>query len=197
MPSQLTPPEFELPEIPANLEGEELREYLWDMQMRLQEQFRALYQDLTQGRAMWPVLSDVDSTDTLPGSFCFEHDGNRRLVWARVDAAVAPRMLTNIPQGYDVLLHGQIQNTAVGGWGVETWTFPLGGFAAGVIPTIGAALEITAAHGAGAFHSLWYTMPTNTTVTFYVDEWDFVGLVPQPCTRGDTYIHATAIGRLP
>lgn len=193
MPSQLTPLEFEVPHIPDSIENEELREYLRDLNQRLEEHLRAVSQDMTQGRAMWPVLTDVDSTDTLPGSFCFEYDGTRRLVWARVDTA-APRILTNIPQGIHVELHGQIQNSAVGGWGVETWTFPLGGFAAGVVPTVGGFLEIPAAHW-GRIHVVYCDMPTNTAVTFHIEEWDPIGLIPTACTSGGVWINATAIGR--
>lgn len=209
-PTVITPARMSLPRVPSDVENPEiLRAYLQNLNNAMQRFADTVHVDLSYGHATWPVLSDsaepVQSSDAVEGSFMFENDGTRQYVWARNNSTL--RLLTNLPQNY-IAYATAIQNSATGGWGIETWTFPQGGFKTGTYPTVICTLEGPTAHmqADGYLHTVFNTTPSATAVTFYIDEWYerdpvFIGAGAGPtrvaCQTSTVWINAFAIGQAP
>jgi len=209
-PTIQTPTEPMLPDVPqtpAEITGENLKQVismLFEHQRRLthalREYGRAISADITLGGTVYPKTVAAAAANVLEDGLCMEYDGTRAYAWAKINGLL--RVLTNLPQGY-VAYATAIQNSAGGaGWGIETWTFPQGGFKAATYPTVLGSLEGTIAHmrGAGVTHELFLLSPPSATaVTFRIDELSVADIPPATlsravCSSNTVWIDALAVG---
>jgi len=193
--------------MPDMLEGSNLKAFLQEL-LEYQRQFaasireygRCLSADITLGGTVYPKTVAAAAANVLEDGLCMEYDGTRAYAWAKINGLL--RVLTNLPQGY-VAYATAIQNSAGGaGWGIETWTFPQGGFKAATYPTVLGSLEGTIAHmrGAGVTHELFLLSPPSATaVTFRIDELSVADIPPATlsravCSSNTVWIDALAVG---
>lgn len=203
-PAILTPKSLFIAPLPDSVEDEGLRDS-WDkMRITVMELAAQVHTDATLGHCRYPIYASAYVSNMMEGGLGMENDGTREYAWARINGTA--HILTNLPQNY-IAYGGAIQNSAGGaGWGIETWTFPQGGFKAGTVPTIIASLEGPTAHmEADAYlHTVHHvTPPTAANVTFRIGEWweldSGFGGGPRrsACASNTVWINAIAIGEPP
>jgi len=198
-PELQTPKMLHIDSLPASIADPGLRS-AWDqMAGVINRLVHSLHTDITLGHWAAPIYTTATASNIMEGGIGMENDGTRKYTWSRVGDAL--QMLTNLPQGY-IAYADAIQNTAAGGWGINTWTFPQGGFAAA--PFIVGELEVTAANlahmtAADSLHQLFHTTPSSTQVTFRIYEWGdaMPTITPILCTSNVVWINAIAIGQPP
>jgi len=192
-----------LPEVvdPDNLKQvlEEFLEYQHQLAASLRDFGRAVSADITLGHTVYPKTTAAVAANVLEDGLAMEWDDPRAYAWAKINGTL--RILTNCPQGF-IIYSQYLQNSAVGGWGISTWTFPQGGFANVATIVVTGMLEGVTAHMHldSYLHHCWHLAPTVTEVTFYIDEWFELDGIPNlgprsvACASDTVGINAMAMG---